>query len=150
MISTNCSQERTCRGKRMTVRNSETKNRNLDLFTDGMGRLIDPETPFIWPEPRILEQIASYQNAVPFETLGEDSDSIFGIVSALSGQGIDALKRWLEHNPSLRVRLIIAVYPTCLTTENDLIRIRSLTKEESDCLQVRVKTCMRVTDRPSN
>ena len=112
--------------------------------------LLTPEPPFIWPEPRVLEGSHSYESVIPFEHLAQRASSILGIVVALSGQGIDHLRTWLEHNVGLQAKLIIAVYPTCSTKQDDIERLRELADRYRKVLEIRIRPYTWVTDRPTN
>jgi hypothetical protein len=114
------------------------------------NRLLMPEPPFLWPEPRVLDGSRSYASDLPFEHLVQREGSILGIVVALGGQGIDHLRTWLENNSGLQVTLIVAVYPTCSTKQNDIIRLRELADHYRTTLQIRLRPYAWVTDRPTN
>ena len=61
------------------------------------------------------------------------SDCVFGTVTAPTGGAAGIIESWIESRAGFRVRLIVAVYPTCSTREDDLSRalpmqVRSLRK----------------------
>lgn len=112
-------------------------------------RSIKPEPPFIWPEPRVLEGIRSYESEIPFEDLALKADSAFGIVTALSGYGIDHLGMWLEKKVGLQVKLIVSVYPTCSTKQDDIERLKELAARYHKQLEIRIRPYSWVTDRPT-
>lgn len=115
-----------------------------------MGNMLRPEPPFLWPEPRILDQICSYEQDPPFEAVARASDSVFGIVSSLSGGGIDLLKSWLKDKNEFQARLIIAVYPACLTHQDDLTRLLGVTERYPKQLTARIRPYRSASDRPTN
>ena len=108
-----------------------------------------PDPPFIWPESRIIEGMFSYKEQPPFDSLAVSSASIFGIVSELTAQGVNVLESWLARNEDLRIRLIVTVYPTCATKENDLLCILDLVNRCDERLIVHIKPLDHVTDRTS-
>lgn len=112
--------------------------------------LIKPEPPFMWPEPRVLEGSSSYEAVIPFEHLAQRANSILGIVVALGGQGIDHLRTWLENNVALTVKLIVAVYPTCSTHQDDIEQLRKLADRSCKALEIRIRPYAWLTDRPTN
>ncbi|MBU2055532.1 MAG: hypothetical protein KJ936_08400 [Proteobacteria bacterium] len=111
---------------------------------------LNPLPPFVWPEPRVLVEMCTYENQPPFSELAEKAHFLFGIVSALTIQGIDVLKTWMESNKDLKVSLIVMVYPTCATKQEDLSRLLELTERTSPRLSVHVCPLEWVTDRASN
>src|SRR3954463_178820 len=78
---------------------------------------LTPESPFIWPEPRVLEGLRRYSSEPPVRDLALQSRAIFGFVSALTGAGNAELQFWLERNPDLQISLILQVYPTSSTRQ---------------------------------
>lgn len=109
-----------------------------------------PSPPFIWPEPRVFEQMSSYDQKPPFSEFVLSAHALFGIVSALTTKGVSVLKAWLERNQALKVRLIVMVYPTCATRQADLSRLLELVEDTSKRLEVYVRPLERVTDRATN
>lgn len=109
-----------------------------------------PEPPFLWPEPRTLAGHRTYLNQTAVEQLCTTAQAVFGVVTALTGSGIDLLESALEANPTLRCRLVISVYPTCRTDEHDLERLRNLVHALDSRFDARVRPYRRVTDRPTN
>ena len=112
--------------------------------------LITPAPPFLWPEPRVLDGSRSYASDIPFEHLAQRANSILGIVVALSDPGINHLRMWLANNSGLQVKLIVAVYPTCSTKQNDIQRLRALANHYRPALEIRIRPYAWVTDRPTN
>jgi hypothetical protein len=111
---------------------------------------LNPLPPFVWPEPRVLVEMCTYENQPPFSELAEKAHFLFGILSALTIQGIDILKTWMESNKDLKVSLIVMVYPTCATKQEDLYRLLELTERISPRLSVHVRPLEWVTDRATN
>jgi hypothetical protein len=111
---------------------------------------LNPQPPFVWPEPRAIEKMCTYEHEPPFSELALASHSLFGIVSALAERGIDVLETWLEDNPNLKACLIVMVYPACATRQADLSRLLQVVERTSDRLSVHIRPLERVTDRGTN
>jgi hypothetical protein len=111
---------------------------------------LKPQPPFVWPEPRALEKICTYEYQPPFGELALSSRSLFGIVSALTGRGIDVLECWLKSNPDLQVCLVVTVYPACATRGADLFRLLQTVQRLRDRLSVSICPLESITDRATN
>jgi hypothetical protein len=112
--------------------------------------LLKPQPSYVWPEPRALEKMCTYEYQPPFGELALSSHSLFGIVSALTEQGVDVLEYWLEGNPDLKVCLVVMVYPACATRQADLLRLLKTVERLPDKLSVYIRPLERITDRGSN
>jgi len=112
--------------------------------------ILKPAIPYLFPEPRIFESLGRYEYRPPYRELALSSKAVFGIASAPSIDGVHEIKYWLEHNPDIKVRLILAVYPTCATRQKDLSALRDLASPGSDRLSIRVLPMEQVTDRGTN
>lgn len=117
-------------------------------MTIGTNKL-KPQPPFVWPEPRAIEGLLTYEHEPPFGELAVGSHSLFGIVSALTARGIEVVDSWLQRNSRLRASLIVMVYPACATREADLARLLDLVGRRSDRLSVHLRPLER-TDRATN
>lgn len=111
---------------------------------------LQPEPPFLWPEPRVLVGHHTYLNRTAVEQLCASAEAMFGLVTALTESGIALLESTFDSNPSLRCRLVISVYPTCRTGEHDLERLREMVRAHDSRLDARVRPYPSVTDRPTN
>lgn len=111
---------------------------------------LNPQPPFVWPEPRVIENIRVYERQPPYEELALTSLSMFGLLSAITERGVDLLNTWFERNPELQVRLIVMVYPACATRQEDLSLLLDLVKSRPDRLSVHIYPLERVTDRGTN
>ena len=111
---------------------------------------ITPVPPFMWPEPRVLEGMADYQELPPYDNLAVSSSSMFGIISGLTVQGINVLESWLAQNEDLNVRLIVTVYPTCSTKEADLSCLLDLASRIEERLIVHIKPLADLMDRTAS
>src|SRR3954468_19749325 len=95
---------------------------------------LKPQPPFVWPEPRALEKIRTYEYQPPYGELALSSHSLFGIVSALTERGVDVLEYWLKGNPELKICLVVMVYPACATRQADLSHLLQVIERTSDRL----------------
>lgn len=110
-----------------------------------------PDPPFVWPEPRVVVGICAYpDHEPPFNHLALSSDSVVGIVSAPRADAADVIDCWLNSNAALKARLVVAVYPTCLTRREDLSRLVSVTDRHSGRIVIRIKPYDSVIARPTN
>lgn len=126
------------------------ENTNVSATSNAANKFLTSDPPFIWPESRILEDLCSYSTDVPFDEVVRTADAIFGTLVSPSRKGIQVLESWLDRNQKFQARLVVAVYPTCLTREEDLSRLVSMAEKFSDRLEIRIKPFRFVTDRPSN
>jgi hypothetical protein len=111
--------------------------------------VLHPQPPFVWPEPRAIEKMSTYEQP-PFGELALGSRSLFGIVSALTARGVEAIAFWLERNPGLRASLVVTLYPACATRQADLAALLDLVGRTSDRLSVHLRPLERITDRATN
>ena len=108
---------------------------------------LNPQPPFVWPEPRVLEGTDTYEYQPPFDELGLTASSAFGIVSAITVRGIQVIETWLEKNLDLHISLIVTVYPACGTRQEDLSRLLDLVQGTSPRISIRIHALESITDR---
>ena len=108
---------------------------------------VKPTVPFIWPEPRVREGITVYEHNPPFGELALGAISFFGVISALTSEGVDVLDAWLEQNHDLKASVVVAVYPTCATNRSDLDRLQALVECSAGRLTAHIWPLQQVTDR---
>jgi hypothetical protein len=94
--------------------------------------------------------MCAYERQPPFDDLVRGSNSLFGIVSALTERSVDVLETWLDDNPDLKVRFVLMVYPACATRQADLSRLLQLVERMADRLAVHVRPLERATERAMN
>lgn len=111
---------------------------------------LNPQPPFVWPEPRAIEGMLSYAYQPPYDELAQQSCSVFGIVSGITITGVAVLERWFETNLDLKARLIVMVYPACSTRQADLSRLIELVGRYADRISVRLRPLGLTTDRATN
>lgn len=115
-----------------------------------MKVVLPGQAPMVWPEPRVAESLASYQFAPPFGQLALESRSIFGIVTAITAKGVRVLDGWLSANPSLRVSIVVMVYPACATNQSELSSLLNLIDRDAKRLTVAIHPLELVTERATN
>jgi hypothetical protein len=111
---------------------------------------LNPQPPFIWPEPRVLEGICTYAHQPPLNELALTSKALFGIVSALTVRGVELLQSWLDHHPDLQAKLIVVVYPTCATRKRDFHQLLDLVHQLPNRLSIHIHPLDQLTDRATN
>ena len=111
---------------------------------------LKPQPSFVWPEPRVLEKMCTYECEPPFSELASSSHSLFGIVCSLTERGVDLLECWLKRNPDLKVCLVVMVYPACATRQADLSRLIQTVERLGGKLSVYIRPLKRITDRATN
>lgn len=111
---------------------------------------LNPQPSFVWPEPRVLAEMCTYQHQPPFGEMVVNARFLFGIVSALTMRGVDVLTTWMEINKDLKASLIVMVYPACATKQADLYHLLDLVERTSPRLSVRIRPLELVTDRAAN
>lgn len=100
--------------------------------------ILNPVPPFVWPEPRIITEQLSYGHHVPFYPLLDEAEIIFGIVYDLQKDGIDWLNNILQDKKNLKCKLIVVLYPACLTTKLNLKHIQNLDNTFVERLSIRI------------
>lgn len=111
---------------------------------------LNPQPPFVWPEPRVLADVCSYERRPPFSELAGTSRSVFGIVSAITAEGVEFLESLLRQSSALKADLIVMVYPACATRRADLTRLLQIAESASDQLSVHIYPLEDITDRATN
>jgi hypothetical protein len=111
---------------------------------------LNPSAPFVWPDARAVQGMATYTSQPPFGELALQAKSAFGIVTGLTVTGVKVIESWLQSSPDLRLRILIAVYPTCATRRADLTRLRELVQSGHPNLGARVLTLDHLDHRASN
>jgi len=111
---------------------------------------LKPESPFVWPEPRVFEGLCAYEEEPPIRALAMRCRAVFGFVTALTSAGVTALQGWLRANSELNVSLILQVYPTSGTRQSDLERLRQTANDVTPRLQVHILPLQHVSDRGAN
>lgn len=115
-----------------------------------MSVVLPGRPPLVWPEARVVESLASYEFVPPFGQLALEARSLFGTVTAITSKGVRVLEGWLASNLSLKVSLVVMVYPTCATRQEDLLSLLSLVSRNSGRLAVCLHPLELVTERATN
>jgi hypothetical protein len=106
------------------------------------------EVPFLWPDIRMFEIGSEYENMPPFEHILRNADGVMAFVPDLKETGIDLLETWLENSKSLRISLIVLLYPACATKQVDLIKMDQLFEKYGDRLEIRLHILKSIEDIP--
>lgn len=109
-----------------------------------------PESPFVWPEPRVLEGLCRYDSDPPISDPAARSRALFGFLSALTSAGVAELQSWLERNADLKMSLILHVYPASSTCPRDLERLCQVVRDRAPRLNVHLLPLRSVSDREPN
>jgi hypothetical protein len=110
---------------------------------------LSPSSPYLWPETRILNRSRHYSVLPVFEPLISQARSIFGFVHNLTSDGIRWIDERLAKNERLQFTLIVALYPACRTTSDNLRMLRERCEAPCSRLRVRLKILNRTEDRPT-
>ena len=111
---------------------------------------LDPEPPFVWPEPRVLAAMTEYGRRPPYERLALEARSAFGIVLAPTSNGVEAIESWLQSNPALRLSFVFVVYPTCPTRQEHLAHALNLIERDPERLKIRMRALKEIPDRATS
>lgn len=68
---------------------------------------LDPAPSFVWSEPRALEEQLEYESQPPFRDLVKGASGVFGIVSAITGLGVDVIDGWLQDSQGFKASLVV-------------------------------------------
>ena len=112
---------------------------------------IQPNVPFIWPEPRVSAGVVAPYASLPFDEVARSSVSIFGVASAIDRQAVEWMEAYLADSAGeTRMRLVVSIQPTCRTTEADLLELVRLAERYAGRAAFRVFPERSLRDRSSN
>ncbi len=114
------------------------------------NNLLTPPMPFVWPEPLVSAGVTQYASALPFESVARAACSVFGVVSAINEKAVDWMEGFLSDHPQVQLRLVISIYPTCITTEADLQHLLRLVERHGERADFRLFPEVSLEDRSSN
>lgn len=103
-----------------------------------MPHLIEPEPPFLWPEPRVLVGHCCYPPPTPYVSVLRRTKELFGVTGDLEQSGVELLEDLLSDPETGIVRLIVAVYPACRTRAADLQRLLHVQEHFGSRLECRI------------
>ena len=116
-----------------------------------MSESIQPNVPFIWPEPRVSAGVVAPYASLPFDEVARSSVSIFGVASAIDRQAVEWMEAYLADSAGeTRMRLVVSIQPTCRTTEADLLELVRLAERYAGRAAFRVYPERSLRDRSSN
>lgn len=110
----------------------------------------DPPVPFVWPALRVTQGNARYASDLPFESVIEHAVAVFGVISAFDRQAIDWLEGLLADHPTVKLRIVFSIHPTCRTTESDLEEAIRMTERHGARVAFKMYPEWSLTDRGSN
>ena len=67
--------------------------------------------PFVWPEPRVSEGVASYLSELPFQNVIRSADTIFGDVSAVDSSAINWIESFMSDQVESQLLLVVSNQP---------------------------------------
>ncbi len=106
--------------------------------------------PPLWPDASVLSGSTSLKSKIPpWGQLVGSARSVSGVLPAVSGTGVTLLEDWVAKYPTLKLRLVIPVYPTCATVQRDLVRLLDLQTRTSERVSFSLLPLRDVTDRVS-
>jgi hypothetical protein len=111
---------------------------------------IEPQMPFVWPEPRVSAGVGCYASDLPFESAVRSAKTVFGVVSAIDSLAINWMEGFLADQPDSKLRLVVSIHPTCRTTEADLQELLRLMERHGDRAGFKVFPERSLEDRSSN
>lgn len=111
---------------------------------------IEPQMPFVWPEPRVSAGVGCYASDLPFESAVRSAETVFGVVSAIDSRAINWMEGFLADQADSKLRLVVSVHPTCRTTEADLQELLRLVERHGDRAGFKVFPERSLEDRSSN
>ena len=84
------------------------------------GNRISPTPPFVWPDPRIVEGLATYEPPGPIDAVLADATGLMGVLSDPGRDGVEWMTRILREFKDIKCKLLLSVFPACRTTQRDL------------------------------
>lgn len=115
-----------------------------------MTKRLEPQLPFVWPEPRVSAGLVHYASHLPFESVARTAVSVFGVISAIDVRAIDWMEAYLADRLETKLRLVVSIHPTCRTSELDLDNLLRLVERHGDRAAFKVFPEASLLDRSSN
>lgn len=115
-----------------------------------MSKPIEPQLPFVWPEPRVSAGLGHYMSELPFESVARTAISVFGVVSAIDARAVDWMEGYLADRQETKLRLVVSIHPTCRTSESDLHNLLRLVERHGKRAAFKVFPEASLLDRSSN
>lgn len=98
----------------------------VPLFPDLQPMVLPCEPPLLWPEPRVLADLACYEDQPPYRVIFEKSNLIAGVLVGTAKGTIEWLKAFLSADVERSVMLVVVVYPACPTREEHLRELNNM------------------------
>ncbi len=99
---------------------------------------IELKIPFVWPDTVELTRQSQITGTVPYQDLLEEIDSAFGVVTGIDSAGVAWLADQAKQHPTLRIKLVIALFGACATKSSHLESLLSLQKEYKDRIEFKL------------
>ena len=115
-----------------------------------MSLSIDPQIPFVWPEPRVTAGCANYSTALPFEAVARSASAIFGVISALDQHAVNWMEGYLSDSTDCMLRVVVSIHPTCRTSGKDVDDLLRLVERHKPKAAFKVFPEASLLDRSSN
>jgi hypothetical protein len=101
-------------------------------------QILNPEPPFVWPDARILSKGSQYQLGHPMCGILGDAAGLVGILADPGASAVAWLSGLLSEREQVKATLIVALYPACRTTTDDLARLLELQRSFDGRLELRL------------
>ena len=115
-----------------------------------MNKPIDPQMPFIWPDPYTESGVTVRLKEQSFEAAAQTALSVFGVVSAVDAKAVDWMEGFLNDKIETKLRLVISIHPTCRTSKSDLNDLIRLVERHGDRAAFKLFPEVSLRDRSSN
>jgi len=76
---------------------------------------LEARAPFICPDVRVVAEPKAGDQVLPLESLLSSCRSLLGIITEIDVNAVVWLRELLLANTSLRAKLVIVLYPACVT-----------------------------------
>jgi len=120
------------------------------LSGDGMKSPVAPKVPFVWPEPIVSSGLGEYVTRPPFDSKLLGSGKMFGVMSSPDSRTIKWIKKYLAENSDTKLRIVISVYPTCVTSRSEIEDLIRVAETHGDRAAFKIYPEESLADRSSN
>lgn len=109
-----------------------------------------PEAPpYVWPVSSHDVEQSEGASATPLLAHVVSARAVFGVMVDVDAQAVELLLECLESSESFGASLIIAVYPTCATTEEDLALMQTIEDRFGERIRFRILPVPSVASIPN-
>ena len=114
------------------------------------SKSIASELPFVWPGPAFNAEPDLCSPKLSFEDALDQAISVFGVVSAVDSHAVDWMESFLADRADSKLRLVLSLYPTCRTSDEDLRNVLRLVDRHGDRAAFKIYPERFLDDRSSN